>query len=94
MNPALDAIVRKHITWNFPYLGDIERKTVLALVNTHPSYDVAEPLPPNTIPIGGLQIVDAKPLPQVYIYTEPKKYGKQGHRMFAAIFMCEANTYV
>lgn len=65
MNPSQDAIVRKNIHWDFPYLGDIERRTLLALINTHPSYDVAEPLTPNTIPVGGLQIQPAKPLPKV-----------------------------
>lgn len=53
--------------WDFPYLSEIEQKTVLALVNTHPSFDVAEPLAPNVIPVGGLQIEEPKKLPDVSI---------------------------
>lgn len=37
-------------------MGNIEKQTVLALVSTHPAYDVPQPLPPNVIPVGGLQI--------------------------------------
>lgn len=50
---------------DYPYMGDLEKKTLIALVNTHPSIDFPEPLSPNIIPVGGLQIKDPKPLPKV-----------------------------
>lgn len=63
--PHQDEIVRKHIQWHFPYLADIEKKTVLAVINTHPAFDGPEPMPPNVIPVGGLQIQEPKKLPDV-----------------------------
>lgn len=63
--PRQDAIVRKNIPWHFPCLSDIERKTVLALINTHPAFDGPEPMPPNVIPVGGLQIEEPKKIPDV-----------------------------
>lgn len=65
--PQQDAIVRENIEWDFPYLGDVQKQTVLALVNTHPSFDIPEPLPPNVIPVGGLQIQEPQPLPKVCV---------------------------
>lgn len=52
---------------DYPYMGDLEYKTVIALVNSHPAIDFPEPLGPNVIPVGGLQILEPKPLPKVYI---------------------------
>jgi glucuronosyltransferase len=40
----------------------LEEDTMLMLVNTHPATDFPEPLPPNIIPVGGLQIKEPKPL--------------------------------
>lgn len=37
----------------------------IALISTHPTMDYVQPLPPNVIPIGGLQITEPKPLPNV-----------------------------
>lgn len=50
-----------------PNVKELEQKTQIALVSTHPSMDYAEPLPPNVIPIGGLQIADPEPLSNVKI---------------------------
>uniref|UniRef100_A0A182K8V2 UDP-glycosyltransferases domain-containing protein n=1 Tax=Anopheles christyi TaxID=43041 RepID=A0A182K8V2_9DIPT len=62
--PTLDAMVRQRFAFeNMPYIQDIERRTVLMLVNTNPTFDALEPLPPNVIAIGGAHIKDAKALP-------------------------------
>lgn len=50
---------------DYPRATDLELYTRLALVSTHPAIDFAEPLPPNVIPVGGLQIKEPKPLPKV-----------------------------
>uniref|UniRef100_A0A182SYE6 UDP-glycosyltransferases domain-containing protein n=1 Tax=Anopheles maculatus TaxID=74869 RepID=A0A182SYE6_9DIPT len=62
--PKLDTMVRNRFAFHdMPYILDIERHTVLMLVNTNPTFDALEPLPPNVIPIGGAHIKDPKPLP-------------------------------
>lgn len=48
---------------DLPFVGDLERMSVLALVNTHPAFDYPEPLPPNVIAVGGLQVRPPQPLP-------------------------------
>lgn len=67
--------MRQHINFDFPHLDELQKRTVIALVNTHPSFDVAEPFPPNVIPVGGLQIQKPKPLPddlEAFIQQAPK----------------------
>lgn len=49
---------------DFPYLGELQKKVVLALVNSHPAADLPTPLGPNVIPVGGLQIKEPKALPE------------------------------
>uniref|UniRef100_A0A2C9GUN2 UDP-glycosyltransferases domain-containing protein n=1 Tax=Anopheles culicifacies TaxID=139723 RepID=A0A2C9GUN2_9DIPT len=62
--PKLDAMVRERFAFeNLPYIQDIERRTVLMLVNTNPTFDAPEPLAPNVIPIGGAHIKSPEPLP-------------------------------
>lgn len=46
-----------------PYADDLDKMASLMLVNSHPSIDFAESLPPNIIQVGGLQIKEAKTLP-------------------------------
>lgn len=58
-------MARKVFGSDYPYMGDLEKKTLIALVNTHPSIDFPEPLSPNIIPVAGLQIKEPKPLPKV-----------------------------
>lgn len=55
--PQQDAAMK--IAFNDPNLPDVQtlsRKIILALCNTHFSIEKLEPLPPNIIPVGGLQI--------------------------------------
>lgn len=47
---------------DMPYAEDLEKETVMALVNTHFSLEVTEPMPSSVVPVGGLQIRDPKPL--------------------------------
>lgn len=53
---------------DFPSLIELEQKTALMLVNSDNAVDYPEPLQPNMIQIGGLQIVEPKALPEVIIY--------------------------
>lgn len=46
-------------------LESIERETKLTLINSEFTVDYPQPLPPNVIPVGGLQIRDPKALPTV-----------------------------
>ncbi|KAJ6633292.1 UDP-glucosyltransferase 2 [Pseudolycoriella hygida] len=53
------------IAFNDPELPDVRtllRKIILVLCNTHFSVEKLEPLPPNVIPVGGLQIQEPKAL--------------------------------
>ncbi|XP_055915056.1 UDP-glycosyltransferase UGT5-like [Eupeodes corollae] len=64
INPKIDTLVRKYFPKDMPYLDDIGRRTAIALVNSHPATNYVEPLPPNVIEVGGMQILDPKPLPK------------------------------
>jgi hypothetical protein len=57
--------VRKRLNFDFPSLSDLEKKTALMLVNTNNAVDFQEPLQPNVIQVGGLQISEPKKLPEV-----------------------------
>lgn len=46
-------------------LETIERDTKLTLINSDVTIDYPQPLPPNVIPVGGLQIREPKVLPVV-----------------------------
>lgn len=48
---------------NIPYAHDLDKRSVLMLVNSNPAVDYPESLPPNIIQVGGLQIKEPKPLP-------------------------------
>jgi glucuronosyltransferase len=60
--PKYDKYVKEMFGHDTPYVGDIEKTMLLALVNSHPSIDYAESLPPSIIEVGGLQIKQAKAL--------------------------------
>uniref|UniRef100_A0A182FZT7 UDP-glycosyltransferases domain-containing protein n=1 Tax=Anopheles albimanus TaxID=7167 RepID=A0A182FZT7_ANOAL len=63
--PRTDRMVREHLTnyTNLPYLGSLDQKMMLMLVNSHHSVDFPEPIPKNMVEVGGLQIIPPKPLP-------------------------------
>lgn len=61
--PTIHEMAAKVFGPDLPFVGDLERLTVLALVNTNPTIDYPEPLPPNVIAVGGLQVREPKPLP-------------------------------
>ncbi|EAT45661.1 AAEL003076-PA [Aedes aegypti] len=61
--PKTDEMLRRMPVFrDGPYLGDLDRKMKLMLVNSHHSVDFPEPIPQNMIQVGGLQIIPPKPL--------------------------------
>lgn len=50
---------------DLPSLKEIDEKTQIMFVNTDNAIDYPEPLQPNMIQVGGLQIAEPKPLPEV-----------------------------
>lgn len=65
MLPLIDDISKELFGPEYPRARDLEVYTQLALVSTHPAVDFPEPLPPNVIAVGGLQIADPQPLDAV-----------------------------
>ncbi|XP_031633767.1 uncharacterized protein LOC116347346 [Contarinia nasturtii] len=63
-NPKLDKLMKEKFGSNYPTITELEQRTAIAFVNTHPSYQVAAPLPENVIAVGGLHIRETKPLPK------------------------------
>lgn len=61
----IDRVTRKKFQFDYPPLKELMKQTSLMLINTDNAIDLAEPLQPNVIQVGGLQIVDAKPLTKV-----------------------------
>lgn len=68
--PTINAMVKPIFGKDCPNVSDLEFKTTVALVNINPAIGYPEPLPPNVIPVAGLQIAEPKPLPEVrnFIY--------------------------
>lgn len=64
MTPHYDKVLRPYYPKGTPYLGDLEKRATIALVNTNPVINYAESLPPNVIEVGGLQIQEPKKLPK------------------------------
>lgn len=50
---------------DFPSLAELEKKTAIMLVNSDNAIDFPEPLQPNMVQVGGLQIAEPKMLPEV-----------------------------
>ncbi|KAG5668646.1 hypothetical protein PVAND_016581 [Polypedilum vanderplanki] len=61
--PTTDKQIKKIFGKSTPYAGDLDKMTAIMLVNSNPVVDFAESLPPNIIEVGGLQIKEAKKLP-------------------------------
>ncbi|XP_315767.4 UDP-glycosyltransferase UGT5 [Anopheles gambiae] len=79
--PRLQQIAQQAFDFPLPDLTELEQRTLIMLTNSNPALDPAESMPPNVIPVGGLQIVDPKPLPselQNFIENAP-----QGAVLFA-----------
>lgn len=61
--PNLNEQIGETFGANTPSLAELERSAALALINVNAAMDYAQPLPPNVIPVAGLHIKNAKPLP-------------------------------
>uniref|UniRef100_A0A8D8F451 UDP-glucuronosyltransferase 2B15 n=1 Tax=Culex pipiens TaxID=7175 RepID=A0A8D8F451_CULPI len=80
--PALDNQIRQIPAFNkIPYIGSLQEKTMFVMVNSHHSVDLPEPTPQNMVQVGGLQIMNPKPLPE-----DIKKFidsGRKGAILFS-----------
>ena len=65
VNSLVDKIFRPYYPKNTPFLGDLESRTKIALVNSHPAVNYPQSIPPNVIEVGGLQLQEARPLPKL-----------------------------
>lgn len=64
--PALDKKIQEKFGLEKSVSGlEFEQRTALMLINTDLAVDFPEPLQPNMIQIGGLQIAENKPLKEV-----------------------------
>lgn len=63
--PELDDATAEYFGPNYPSISEMERRTILALVNTNPVMDYPAPLQESIIPVGGLHIKETKPLSNV-----------------------------
>ncbi|XP_049820161.1 UDP-glycosyltransferase UGT5-like [Aethina tumida] len=62
-NEFEEAAVKKYGLKHAPYMKNVDRISLL-LSNTNPLLDYPQPLPPNIIPVGGLQAKPAQKLPE------------------------------
>jgi hypothetical protein len=68
--PKLEALRAKYFKRNLPSFSDIERNFSIYLVNICVGLDDSGPLPPNVIPVGGMQVKEKiNPLPKVKAIT-------------------------
>jgi glucuronosyltransferase len=64
--PKMEKSMRKRYNFSdLPSVKEIDQKTVLMLVNSDNAIDYPEPIQPNMVQVGGMQIGDSKPLPEV-----------------------------
>jgi glucuronosyltransferase len=62
--PELERLTRERFNFkNMPSLLELEQRTKLLLLNSDHAVDYPEPLQPNMVLVGGLQITDPKELP-------------------------------
>ncbi|XP_065091164.1 UDP-glucosyltransferase 2-like [Ochlerotatus camptorhynchus] len=80
--PSIEKMMRQyHKHANIPKPSDLEKQVFLLLVNHHFSVDFPESVPPNHIPVGGLQVIPPKALPDdVKSFIEA---GKKGSVLFS-----------
>lgn len=72
----MDSTVKKVFGDDSISSHELEKHIQIALVNSHPAIDFADPLPPNVIEVGGLQIKEAKPVPdEIKTFIENGKEG-------------------
>lgn len=65
-NPELDKKIQKRFGLEKSVSGlEFDQRTALLLINTDSAVDFPEPLQPNMIQVGGLQISEPKPLKEV-----------------------------
>lgn len=69
-NDKLDKLLDGKFGPGMPTMNELEKRTAIALVSTHPVFDYLAPLPENVIPVAGLHIRDTKPLPEVIILNK------------------------
>lgn len=73
--PQMQRLAQTAFNFTLPDLAGLEERTQIMLVNTNPVLDPPETLPQNVIPVGGLQIVQPKPLTEeiaTFIESSPK----------------------
>ncbi|XP_053666699.1 UDP-glycosyltransferase UGT5-like [Anopheles marshallii] len=73
--PQMTRIAQQAFDFPLPDLAELEQRTLIMLTNSNPALDPPESMPPNVIPVGGLQIIDPKPLPpelDAFIRNAPK----------------------
>lgn len=61
--PKINEMNRRYFGPDSLPLEALAKRAALTLVNIHPAFDSAQPLPPNVIAIGGVHIEPAKALP-------------------------------
>ncbi|KAF5282555.1 hypothetical protein FQA39_LY04962 [Lamprigera yunnana] len=62
--PIETKLAKEYFGENIPPFEEVERNISILLCNTDPNLEYPLDLPPNVIPVGGLQIQPPKPLPQ------------------------------
>lgn len=69
MHPLQDKIIREQGEMtDIPPVDELQHLTKLVMINYDPAIDTPEFIPPNVIPVGGMQIRPAKPLPEVSVH--------------------------
>nr|AVT42221.1 UDP-glucuronosyltransferase 321E1 [Lissorhoptrus oryzophilus] len=62
--PKCDAIARKYLGSDLPYLADIERNVSALFLNINPILYTPRPMVPTVVPLGFMHIKPPKPLPK------------------------------
>ncbi|XP_055841135.1 UDP-glucosyltransferase 2 isoform X2 [Episyrphus balteatus] len=62
--PVTEGLSHQYVRGPKPPLDSLFKRVKMALINTHPSMDSAQSLPPNIIEVGGLHIKEQRKLPE------------------------------